>query len=102
MKLFYTTEEVAGHFDIPISKLGFYIKEFRINVKKVSGVRKFSHKDFEKIGDILKLLNEEGFTIEGAKAKLKSKTTTARSNQEIIEKLKDIRKALVIIQENIE
>jgi DNA-binding transcriptional MerR regulator len=101
MKLFYTTEEVASHLGIPVSRLTFYVAEFKLNIKKIGRIRKFTHLNLEKLQKIVNLIDKEGYTIEGAKEKIKAKDVVLDDNKEIIKKLKDIRKTLSIISESI-
>ena len=76
-KLFYKISEVAEIFDINISAVRFWEKEFDIlkPKKNKKGNRLFTHKDIENIKIIHYLLKERGFTVEGAKKKLKEITT---------------------------
>lgn len=98
MKLFYTTEEVCTHLQIPKTTLEYYLLEFKIKIKKAGKNRVFSHKDIEKLQTIVTLKEKDGYTLEGVKEKLKQKKTADLSRQEIISKLKDIKKTLEIIR----
>ncbi len=102
MKLFFTTKEVAEHLDISESKLGFYVTEFRLRINKVGRVKKYSHKDLEKLEQIMALTAEEGYTLDGAKEKLKSKVRENSKNEEIKNRLLEVRKTLEVIQNAIE
>jgi len=46
-------------------------------------------------------VKERGFTLEGAKKKLRDNKGDTIQNEEIVEKLKDIRKFLVELRENL-
>ena len=74
-KLFYKISEVAEIFDINISAVRFWEKEFDIlkPKKNKKGNRLFTPKDIENIKIIHYLLKERGFTVEGAKKKIKRK-----------------------------
>ncbi|MCP9767029.1 MerR family transcriptional regulator [Lacihabitans sp. LS3-19] len=102
MKLFFSTEEVAQQLEIPITSVDFYVRKFRLNIQKVGKNRKYSHADIEKLQKIVDLIQKEGFTIEGAKEKLKAKEVVENKNSEVIERLKEIRKTLEFIKEGIE
>lgn len=102
MKLFFSTDEVAGHLDIPVSTLEFYIREFRIQIQKVGKNRRYTHSDIEKLQKIVDLINIEGFTLEGAKEKLKERGKETNKNEAIVERLKDIKKTLQLINDSIE
>lgn len=102
MKLFYSTDEVTAHLGIPKTTLEYYILEFKINIKKSGRNRKFSHKDIEKLQKIVDLINKDGYTIDGAKEQLKAKQKADTKTEEIINRLQDIRKSLVLLKNGIE
>jgi DNA-binding transcriptional MerR regulator len=97
MKLFFSTEEVASHLNIPVSRLDFYVREFRMNISKVKRVRKYKHADIEKLKNIINLVDNEGFTLDGAKEKLKAKVEKKEGDEILIQKLKEIKKVLLIL-----
>jgi DNA-binding transcriptional MerR regulator len=72
-KLYYSISEVAEITAVKQYVLRFWEKEFpQLKPKKNrAGNRSYQQKDIELIGHIKHLLYEEGFTIEGAKSKLK-------------------------------
>ena len=98
MKLFYSTDEVVKHLNIPKTTLEYYLLEFKINIKKAGRNRKFSHKDIDKLQRITDLMSHEGFTVAGAKEQLLQKTKTENENEEIIDRLMEIRKSLVFLR----
>jgi DNA-binding transcriptional MerR regulator len=102
MKIFFSTEEVAQQLEIPITSVDFYVRTFRLNILKVGKNRKYSHADVEKLQKIVDLIHKEGFTIEGAKDKLKAKEIKSSVNDEIILRLKEIRKTLEFIKVGLE
>lgn len=102
MKIFFSTEEVAQQLEIPISSVDFYVRTFRLNILKVGKNRKYSHTDIEKLQKIVDLIHKEGFTIEGAKDKLKAKEIKSSVNDEVILRLKEIRKTLEFIKLGLE
>jgi DNA-binding transcriptional MerR regulator len=102
MKLFYSTDEVAKHFGVNESQIRHYVKEFGLKINTVGRVKKYTHKDIEKLDQILRLIEEEKYTIEGAKEKLKTKEVKADHNTELIQKLKDIRITLELLKNSIE
>jgi DNA-binding transcriptional MerR regulator len=69
---------------------------------KVGKNRKYSHADIEKLQKIVDLIHKEGFTIEGAKDKLKAKEIKSSINDEVILRLKEIRKTLEFIKVGLE
>ncbi len=102
-KLFYKISEVAEIFDINISAVRFWEKEFDIlkPKKNKKGNRLFTPKDIENIKIIHYLLKEQGFTVEGAKKKLKENKLDTINNVQIIGHLKEIRKFLSKLKEEL-
>ena len=101
MKLFYSTDEVVEHLNIPKTTLEYYLLEFKINIKKAGRNRKFSHKDIEKLQRITDLINKEGFTLEGVKEQLRQKKKTENENEEVIARLLEIKKSLLFLRNGI-
>lgn len=101
MKLFYSTEEVVEHLNIPKTTLEYYLLEFKVNIKKAGRNRKFSHKDIEKLQRITDLINKEGFTLEGVKEQLRQKKKTENENEEVIARLLEIKKSLLFLRNGI-
>jgi DNA-binding transcriptional MerR regulator len=102
-KLFYKISEVAEIFDINISAVRFWEKEFDIlkPKKNKKGNRLFTPKDIENIKIIHYLLKERGFTVEGAKKKLKENKLDTIDNIQIINHLKEIKKFLSKLKEEL-
>jgi DNA-binding transcriptional MerR regulator len=98
LKVFYTTQEVADHFEVAASKIRFYEREFNLNIETRGNKKFFTKKDIEKLADIISLTEEEGFTLPGVKEKLKKKSRESNKNEQVIEKLKAIREVLVRIK----
>lgn len=102
MKIFFSTEEVAQQLEIPVTSVDFYVRTFRLNILKVGKNRKYSHTDIEKLQKIVDLIHKEGFTIDGAKDKLKAKEIKSSVNDEVILRLREIRKTLEFIKVGLE
>ncbi|MEC7646574.1 MAG: MerR family transcriptional regulator [Bacteroidota bacterium] len=102
-KLFYKISEVAKMFNVNISTVRFWEKEFDIlkPKKNKKGNRLFTQKDITNIQIIYHLLKERRFTLDGAKKKLKENKTDTINNVEIISHLKDIRGFLVNLREEL-
>ena len=75
-KLFYNIGEVAEAFNVNPSLIRYWEKEFEIlNPKKtLKGTRKYNSVDINNLKLIYNLLKNRGFTIEGAKEKIKSES----------------------------
>lgn len=73
-KLYYSISEVAQATRIKPYVLRFWEKEFELlkPKKNRAGNRSYQQKDIDLINQIKHLLYEEGYTIEGAKSKLKN------------------------------
>jgi DNA-binding transcriptional MerR regulator len=73
-KLYYSISEVAEITGLKAYVLRFWEKEFPfLNPKKNrAGNRSYQQKDIDLINQIKHLLYDEGYTIEGAKSKLKT------------------------------
>jgi DNA-binding transcriptional MerR regulator len=102
-KLFYKIGEVAEIFKVNVSLIRFWEKEFDIlkPKKNKKGNRMFTKKDLDNLTIIYHLVKERGFTLEGAKQKLKENKTDTIDNITIINNLKDIRGFLVKLREEL-
>ena len=112
-KLYYSIGEVAGMFEVNTSLIRFWEKEFpTISPKKnKKGKRLFTPKDILKIERIYILVKEEGYTLDGAKKALNSKSgnpsvseqpelTEPGTNNEVIDRLEVIKKRLIGLRTN--
>jgi len=102
-KLFYKIGEVAKMLEMNISAIRFWEKEFNILTPKKNkkGNRLFTPKDIKNLQIIYHLIKERGFTLEGAKMKLKENKEDTIDNIEIVNHLKDIRGFLVNLREQL-
>jgi DNA-binding transcriptional MerR regulator len=102
-KLFYKISEVAKMFDVNISTVRYWEKEFDIlkPKKNKKGNRLFTPKDITNLQIIHHLLKERGFTIDGARKKLKENKKDTIDNVEIVNHLRDIRGFLVKLKEEL-
>ena len=102
-KLFYKIGEVAEIFKVNVSLIRFWEKEFDIlkPKKNKKGNRIFTKKDVDNLTIIYHLVKERGFTLEGAKQKLKENKSDTIDNVEIVNHLKDIRGFLVKLREGL-
>tara|TARA_B110000967_G_scaffold149040_1_gene152716 strand:- start:454 stop:789 length:336 start_codon:yes stop_codon:yes gene_type:complete len=102
-KLFYKIGEVANMFAVNVSLIRFWEKEFDILKPKKNnkGNRMFTKKDVDNLIIIYHLVKERGFTLEGAKQKLKENKGDTINNIEIVNHLKDIRGFLVRLKDEL-
>ncbi|MAM49687.1 MAG: transcriptional regulator [Flavobacteriaceae bacterium] len=98
-KLYYNIGEISKAFNVNPSLLRFWEKEFDIlNPKKtIKGTRKYNSVDIKNLKLIYNLLKVRGFTIDGAKEKLK----TESKKIEIVQKLEKIKSKLEIIEKEL-
>ena len=102
-KRYYSIGEVAKAFDVNTSLIRFWEKEFEVlkPKKNAKGNRKFTPEDVKNLQLIYHLVKERGFTLEGAKKKLRENKTDTIDNVEIINHLKSIRQFLVEFREEL-
>lgn len=102
-KLYYTIGEVAAYFDVNASLIRFWEKEFDVikPQKNKKGNRLFTKKDIDNLKLIHHLVKERGFTLEGARQKLKENPASAEKESELADRLKKVRSFLVELKENL-
>ena len=102
-KLYYSIGEVAQMFDVNTSLVRFWEKEFDIlkPKKNKKGNRLFTQKDVDNLKIIYSLVKERGYTLDGAKKKLRENKSETIQSEEIIERLKEIRGFLVELRDNL-
>lgn len=102
-KLFYTIGEVAKMYKVNVSLIRFWEKEFDIlkPKKNKKGNRMFTKQDMENLDIIFHLVKERGFTLEGAKKKLKENKKDTIDTITIVKKLKEIREFLTDLREQL-
>lgn len=95
-KRYYTIGEVARAFSVNTSKIRFWEKEFEIlsPKKNAHGTRKYTPEDVRVLQLIYHLVEEKGYTLEGARIKLKENDKTVLSTFEVIQKLESIKAVL--------
>lgn len=100
-KLYYAIGEVAKMFDVNVSLIRFWEKEFDILKPKKNnkGNRLFTKEDIENLHLIYHLVKEKGLTLSGAKMKMKENKNSVSFNLEIISKLTDIKTLLLEMRE---
>ena len=99
-KRYYKIGEVAKAFDVNTSLIRFWEKEFDIikPKKNSKGNRLFTAEDIANLKLIFNLVKERGFTLEGAKQKLKKNPDATIYHHEIISKLEAVKSELVKIK----
>ncbi|ARV07535.1 transcriptional regulator [Polaribacter sp. SA4-10] len=99
-KRYYKIGEVAKAFNVNTSLIRFWEKEFDIikPKKNAKGNRLFTQEDIGNFKLIFSLVKERGFTLDGAKQKLKKNPSKLIKNHEIISKLEAVRSELMKIK----
>jgi DNA-binding transcriptional MerR regulator len=99
-KRYYKIGEVAQAFQVNTSLIRFWEKEFDVlkTKKNAKGNRLFTQEDLKNIKVIFNLVKERGFTLEGAKKKLKKNLDEIFNNQEIISRLESVKAELIKIK----
>ncbi|OQX78996.1 MAG: MerR family transcriptional regulator [Bacteroidetes bacterium 4484_249] len=99
-KLFYSIGEVAKMFNVNTSLIRFWEKEFDIikPKKNKKGNRLFTQTDVDNFFIIYHLVKERGFTLQGAKIKLKENKQDTIDNIEIVKTLNNLKQFLLEIK----
>tara|TARA_B100001109_G_C18751369_1_gene421524 strand:- start:146 stop:481 length:336 start_codon:yes stop_codon:yes gene_type:complete len=102
-KIFYKIGEIAELLNVNVSLIRFWEKEFSIlkPKKNKKGNRLFTSKDFDNLKIIYHLVKVRGYTLEGARKKLKDNKTETIDNFEIVSNLEKIKKFLIKLKEEI-
>lgn len=99
-KRYYKIGEVAKAFDVNTSLIRFWEKEFDVIQPKKNGKgdRMFTKEDIKNFQLIFHLVKEKGFTLEGAKNKLKTQPKQTVNTHEIISSLEFVKEELLKIK----
>jgi DNA-binding transcriptional MerR regulator len=102
--MFYTIGEVADMFNVNTSLIRFWEKEFDVikPQRNRKGNRLFTPSDVDYFHQIYHLVKEQGFTLQGAKDRLKIKVSEhTDANFEAVKTLKNIKTFLLNLKENL-
>ncbi len=99
-KRYFKIGEVAKAFQVNASLIRFWENEFDVikPKKNAKGNRLFTQDDIKNLQLIYHLVKEKGFTLEGAKNKLKENPEKTTSNHDIIIRLDSIKNELIQIK----
>jgi DNA-binding transcriptional MerR regulator len=102
-KVYYTIGEVADLFEVNQSLIRYWEKEFEIlkPQKNKKGNRLFTKKDLDNLRIIYHLVKERGYTLQGAREKLRLNREDVAKNVEIITSLQKIKSYLLEIREGL-
>ncbi len=103
MKVYYTIGEVSEMFNVNTSLIRFWEKEFDIikPQKNKKGNRLFTQLDVDNFHLIFHLVKEQGYTLQGAKDRLKNNREGTEKNHEIIKSLSKVKDFLLSIKEEL-
>jgi DNA-binding transcriptional MerR regulator len=103
-KLYYSMGELAERYQVNHSLIRYWEKEFDIikPKKNKKGNRLFTKKDLEAFDLIYDLVKRKGYTLDGAKLKIKEGKTDKFKKEEIIDKLKGIRSFLLELENKLD
>lgn len=95
-KLYYSISEVAELFSVNQSNLRYWEKEFpQLKPKRnTKATRFYTKEDIQIIKNIIFLVEDQKLTLEGAKRKMNEKKDVVAKQQELVERLKNIRTEL--------
>lgn len=99
-KIYWTIGEVADDFGVNTSLLRYWEKEFpELRPERTSkNGRRYTKKDRDLVRLIKHLLKDQGYTIQGAKEKLRIDKKGVETNTEIMERLNRIRSLLLEVR----
>ncbi|HET6245605.1 MAG: MerR family transcriptional regulator [Bacteroidetes bacterium] len=102
-KLYYTIGEVSEMFKVNTSLIRFWEKEFEIIKphKNNKGNRLFTNTDISNFHVIFHLVKERGFTLQGAKTKLKENQKDTVDSIEIIKSLNKVKLFLLDVKKEL-
>ncbi|NOQ73764.1 MAG: MerR family transcriptional regulator [Crocinitomix sp.] len=104
-KLYYSMGEVSEMFSVNASLIRFWEKEFSIikPKKNKKGNRLFTQKDIKNFQLIYQLVKIEGYTLEGAKQRLRkgNKSQNEPNQGNVVSMLEQIKKELLLMQDDL-
>lgn len=102
-KMFYSIGEVARMFNVNTSLIRFWEGEFDMirPQKNKKGNRLFTQKDVDNFHIIYHLVKERGFTLQGAKDKMKGNPNDTVNNAEVVKSLQKVKSFLLELKEQL-
>ena len=97
LKLYFSIGEASEILNVNASLIRFWEKEFTIlNPRKnKKGNRQFTKEDINNLKIIYHLVKERGFTLQGAKEKLKKGKNSTKKEVSIVESLERVKSFLL-------
>jgi len=102
-KVYYRIGEVAEMFGVNVSLIRYWEKEFDIikPFRNKKGNRFFTKQDVGNFHLIYHLVKERGFTLQGAREKLKANRDDVTANHEVVKTLQQMRAFLLELKQNL-
>jgi DNA-binding transcriptional MerR regulator len=102
-KIYYTIGEVAELFEVNASLIRFWENEFDFlsPQKNKKGNRLFTKEDINKIRIIYHLVKEKGYTLQGAREKIRRNKEDVEKQVEIIDSLQRIKSFLLELKNDL-
>jgi len=102
-KIYYTIGEVAELFEVNASLIRFWESEFDFLSprKNKKGNRLFTKEDIDKIRIIYHLVKEKGYTLQGAREKIRVNREDVEKQVEIIGSLQRIKSFLLELKNDL-
>ena len=103
-KRYYSISEVAQMFEMNISKLRFWEEQFPTLTPKRdrSGDRKYTQDDIKHLQEIVELVENQGYTIDGAKKALDNKKKKKNVNQGVIDRLIEVKSFMTFLRDSLD
>jgi len=103
-KLYYTIGEVSELFEVNASLIRFWEKEFDIlkPKKNKKGNRLFTPQDIDHLRIIYHLVKERGYTLQGAREKLKNNKEEVINKVAVVGSLNRIKEFLLDLKEQMQ
>lgn len=103
-KKYYTIGEIASIFKVNTSLIRFWEQEFDIikPSKNKKGNRQYTKDDLESVKLVYSLVKEKGFTLQGAKDKIKEKRNLLQNNMEMVESLEKVKSFLIDLKNRLD
>lgn len=100
---YYSIGEVAGLYKVNASHIRFWTKEFNLKVRTTrKGDRLYTPDQVYELRTIYHLVKERGFTLAGAKTKLKEQRKTVNSSLNLKQSLTKLKKQLITIRQQLD
>ncbi len=101
-KQYYTISEVAELYRVNISKIRYWTKEFAMKVRTTQkGDRLYNAQDIDDLNLIYTLVKRRGYTIAGARAKLKEQKTKLTSEMRLKQELEKLKEQLTTLRDQL-